>query len=252
MPFVKCVNRSIFYEDLGQGPTILFVHPPGMGRKTFIKQKLLQSSYRLLIPDFSGHGDSYSIDGKMNISLYVEEIEAIRNQIGEEAIFLFGYSAGGTIVQEYAIKYPKNVKGVILSGGYPKVTTELLRIEHQIGINMVVYAPKMLAKLLSLSHYREASLQAELYQHILKSNRYTWRQFYIESLRFNCVDRIAQLNAPLMLLYSTKTDYINHHIKYYSKFIDTEIHLIKGSGHQLPTRRFEKVNKLIEQFIQKH
>ncbi|QQZ11137.1 alpha/beta fold hydrolase [Heyndrickxia vini] len=251
MPIAKCGNLNLFYEDYGVGPAIIFIHPPGMGRKTFLKQLPLQNDFRLLIPDFSGHGDSISHDGEMTISLYMKEIEAIRKHAEVSELFLFGYSAGSIIVQEYAIKYPMNVKGVILSGGYPKIVNEMLKIEHQIGINMVMFAPKVLAKVLSVSHFYEKTLQLELYEHILKSNRYTWRQFYIESLHFNCLGRLSLLNAPLMLLYGTMSDIINQHVKLYPKIIDTEIHFIKGAGHQLPTKNDKKVNDLIAQFINK-
>ncbi|MBL5767317.1 hypothetical protein B5V88_02400 [Heyndrickxia sporothermodurans] len=251
MPVAICGNSKIFYDDYGVGPAILFVHPPGMGRKTFMKQLALQSKFRLLIPDFSGHGDSTSSDGSMTISLYMKEIEAVRKHAEESALFLFGYSAGGIIVQEYAIQYPMNVKGVILSSGYPKIANELLKVEHQIGINMVMFAPKILAKILSISHFSEKALQLELYEHILKSNRFTWRQFYIESLYFNCVGRLSLLNAPLLLMYGTMSDVINHHVKLYPKIIDTEIHFIKGAGHQLPTKKDKKVNELITLFINK-
>lgn len=251
MPFAVCQNRKIFYDDLGQGPAILFVHPPGMGRKTFMKQVPLQSFFRLLIPDFSGHGESISPDGTMTISTYLKEIEAIRNQVGEKELYLFGYSAGGIIVQEYAIQYPNNVKGVILSGGYPKIKNEILKVEHQIGINMVMFMPKVLAKILSMSHFNEKAMQIELYHHIMKSNRYIWRQFYIESLLYDCTSRLSLMNAPLMLLYGSKSDYINNHVRLYPKIIDTEIHIIKGSSHQLPTRRDKNVNRLIGEFINK-
>ncbi|MGE8206398.1 alpha/beta fold hydrolase [Heyndrickxia sp. NPDC080065] len=251
MPFAQCGNRNIFYDDLGKGPAILFAHPPGMGRKTFLKQLPLQSSFRLLIPDFSGHGESLSPDGNMTVSTYIEEIEAIRNAAGENELFLFGYSSGGIIVQEYAILYPKNVKGVILSGGYPKVQSDVFKVEHQIGINMVVFVPTLLAKLLSISHFNVKSLQLELYEHIIKSNRHIWRQFYIESLHFDCIDRLISLNAPLMLLYGSKSDYVNNNVKLYRKIIDTEIHFIRGAGHQLPTRKYNQVNELISCFIKK-
>ncbi|GIN88350.1 AB hydrolase superfamily protein YvaM [Heyndrickxia sporothermodurans] len=251
MPFVECQNRQIYFEDLGQGPAILFVHPPGMGRKTFLKQMPLQSKFRLLIPDLSGHGDSVSSDGQMSISIYLKEIEAIREHAGVKEIFLFGYSAGGIIVQEYAIQFPKHVKGVILSGGYPKVKNEIFKVEHLLGVNFVVFAPNILAKILSISHYDEKSLQIELYDHILKSNRHTWRQFYIESLHFDCTKRLHLLNAPLLLLYGTKSDYINHHVHLYPKIVDTEIHFLKAFGHQLPTRSSKSVNKLIGEFIRR-
>lgn len=155
MPFVQLTNKKIFFDDYGTGPVILFVHPPGMGRKTFVNQVPLHRSFRLIMPDLSGHGDSISLDESITVLTYVNELESIRRLLKEDQIFLFGYSAGGIIVQEYAIQFPNNVKGVILSGGYPKVDTEILKKEHLIGIYLVEHFPKLLAKILAMSHFHE-------------------------------------------------------------------------------------------------
>lgn len=251
MPLAKLHNKNIFFDDFGKGSAILFVHPPGMGRKTFVKQMPLADEFRIILPDLSGHGDSPSTDDKISVQTYIEELEAIRLRLNLEQFFLFGYSAGGIIVQEYAIQFPNQVKGVILSGGYPKIDTEILKREHLIGIYLTEHFPKFLAKILSISHFTEKSLQQEMYRHILKANQQIWAAFYKESLNFNCLDRIFKLNAPLMLLYGTRADYINHHVRLYPKLVDTEIHFLSGASHQLPTREFQKVNSLIQQFVQK-
>lgn len=249
MPIAKMENKNIYFEDIGEGTAILFVHPPGMGRKTFAKQTLLANQFRIILPDLSGHGDSPSSDRTVSVQTYIEEIEAIRLKLNLEQLFLFGYSAGGIIVQEYAIQFPNHVKGVILSGGYPKIDTDVLKKEHLLGMYMAEHFPTLLAKILSISHFPERDLQEALYTHILKANKEIWTAFYKESLCFNCMDRISQLHAPLMLLYGTRADYINHHVRLYPKFIDTEVHFISKAGHQLPTRKSKKVNVLIQQFV---
>ncbi|AOR99733.1 AB hydrolase superfamily protein [Bacillus subtilis] len=37
MPLISIDSRKhLFYEEYGQGIPIIFIHPPGMGRKVFI------------------------------------------------------------------------------------------------------------------------------------------------------------------------------------------------------------------------
>ncbi|KQL53824.1 hypothetical protein AN964_10160 [Heyndrickxia shackletonii] len=251
MPIAKMQNKNLFFDDFGKGTPILFVHPPGMGRKTFVKQISLSDKFRIILPDLSGHGDSPSAEDKISVQTYIEELDTIRKELNLEQLFLFGYSAGGIIVQEYAIQFPNYVKGVILSGGYPKIDTDILKTEHLIGIYLTEHFPKFLAKILSISHFQEKNLQQEMYRHILKANQQIWAAFYKESLYFDCMDRIAKLKTPLMLLYGTRSDYINYHVRLYPQIIDTDIHFLSGAGHQLPTRNYQKVNSLIQQFVQK-
>ena len=42
MPSIKMnINQHMFYEEYGDGSPIIFIHPPGMGRKVFVYQQYL-------------------------------------------------------------------------------------------------------------------------------------------------------------------------------------------------------------------
>lgn len=249
MPYVKMDQKQIYYDDFGEGNAILFIHPPGLGRKTFLKQLPLQLQYRLLIPDLSGHGDSFSPTSNMSVACYVEEVEAIRADAKVNELFLFGYSSGGMIAQEYAILYPEKVKGIILSGGFPKVVSDLFKAEHQIGIFMARRYPRFLGKVLSISHFKEKALQDALYHHVQKSNNSVWAQFYKLSMEYDCLHKLSQLHTPLLLLYGKKADVVNQHVRLYEPVKNKKVHFINKAGHQLPTRHADEVNRIIHQFV---
>lgn len=249
MPYAMYNQQSIYYDDIGEGECVIFIHPPGMGRKTFVRQLPLQQHLRLILPDLSGHGESRKTTNHCTIADYANEIEAIRLHAGIEQLFVFGYSSGGTIAQEYALQYKNNVKGLILSGGFPLVASELFKVEHHLGIFMVNHFPKLLAKIIAMSHFHEKDLQQALYKEMLKANLSIWAQFYEASLTYNCLPRLSQLQAPLMLLYGEKSDSINMHVRFYEDITNKEVHFIKKASHQLPTRRHKQVNNYIEQFI---
>ncbi|RLQ95362.1 alpha/beta fold hydrolase [Falsibacillus albus] len=253
MHYTTVNDNNIAYEDIGKGETVIFIHPPGMGRMTFELQRLLANDLRLILPDLSGHGDSRkSTHGYTGISDYADEIESIRKSMGVEKVFLFGYSAGGTVAQEYAFKYLDHVKGIMLSGAYPKVETEMFKAEHYIGIFLAGHFPKFLAKMLAGSHFQSHIFQKKLYQHILKADNQNWADFYRASLAFSFEEKLLKLNVPMLLLYGCKSDYINHHVKYYKKYIDTEVHMIPKASHQLPTRHSDLINAYILEFVNRH
>ena len=249
MPYAMYNKQMIYYDDIGEGESLLFIHPPGMGRKTFQKQLPLQQHFRLLFPDLSGHGESSQTTARCTITDYANEIEAVRIDAGIEQLFVFGYSSGGAIAQEYALQYGNNVKGLILSGGFPLVASDLLKVEHHLGVFMVNHFPKLLAKIIAMSHFHEKDLQQALYKEMLKANLSIWAQFYEESLKYNCLPRLSQLQVPLMLLYGEKSDTINMHVRFYENITNKEVHFIKKASHQLPTRRHKQVNDYIKQFI---
>lgn len=51
----------------------------------------------------------------LNIPYYVDEVEAVRQQLGLDHFFLLGQSWGGVLAIEYALKYGEHLQGLILS-----------------------------------------------------------------------------------------------------------------------------------------
>ena len=251
MPILSLSNRNIYYEEYGNGPAVFFIHPPGMGRKTFVKQLSLRKSMRVVLIDLSGHGDS-TCSFVPSLQEYMEDLAAVQDKLQEEKVILFGYSAGGVIVQQYALEYPDRVKAVILSGGYPKVESDILKWEHEIGINMVRYTPSMLAHLLGFSHFASKNEKRMMTEHIKKANRMAWRHYYECSLAFDCVEHLSRWSHPTLLLYGALSKQINTHAHFYEQLPDKEIVYIKWANHQLPTRYSNKINPIIENFVKRH
>jgi pimeloyl-ACP methyl ester carboxylesterase len=63
----------------------------------------------------SSRPEEFSIDHLVRETQFVESIEAWRKEMKLEKMILLGHSFGGYISAAYVIRYPKNVKGLILS-----------------------------------------------------------------------------------------------------------------------------------------
>ena len=63
MPLISIDSRKhLFYEEYGQGIPIIFIHPPGMGRKVFYYQRLLSKHFRVIFLALRGQWDSDHIE----------------------------------------------------------------------------------------------------------------------------------------------------------------------------------------------
>jgi proline iminopeptidase len=71
--------------------------------------------YLEVFDSFSDNPDDPSL--LLDLSRYVEEVEQVRQALGlnRDNFFLFGHSWGGLLAIEYALKYQKNLKGLIIS-----------------------------------------------------------------------------------------------------------------------------------------
>lgn len=113
---------DLYFREIGAGSTntpIVIIHGgPGHSSLSF-KNGLdfLASTHPVFYYDQRGSGNSQI---KPDPSLYtvdqlVEELESIRKDVVKsEKIILLGHSAGGALVQRYALKYPQHVESMIL------------------------------------------------------------------------------------------------------------------------------------------
>lgn len=248
MPTFQHQRIHFFYEDIGEGTPIVFIHPPGMGRKVFYYQKLLAKKFRVLLIDLSGHGDTVGSREHVSIDNFAAEIKAFLQHLSIEEAVICGYSSGGFIAQEFALTYPDKTKALILIGGFPEIKSLFLRAEHHLGTFFIKYFPNIIIRSIARSHASKGNKRAMLIHHMKKANRKTWFRFYQQSKRFTCVQRLRGLQVPLLLLYGTK-DFINQHIRTYRKVTKGTAIFIKNAGHQIPFKNWRTVNAEIARFV---
>ncbi|AII51075.1 proline iminopeptidase-family hydrolase [Hymenobacter sp. APR13] len=63
----------------------------------------------------SYHSDQPKDTSIWQINRFVEEVEQVRQGLGLDHFFLLGHSWGGLLAQEYAVRYPQHLKGLIIS-----------------------------------------------------------------------------------------------------------------------------------------
>ncbi|WP_431801773.1 alpha/beta fold hydrolase [Halobacillus andaensis] len=242
-------GQRLFYEDHGVGNAIICIHPPGMGRKVFAYQHELSKHFRLILPDLSGHGDSDTIKRKPHIEDFAEEIMALINHLKLDQVLIFGYSAGGSVAQAFALKYPDKVKGLMLSGAFPKVQTKLFRLEFLAGMAWLKRSPRSLAKLLSRSHFKNTLVKREQYTHLLKSDPYVWYSYYKESLNYDCSHLLDKLDMPLLLVYGARSEWVNHQAPFYKECAQAALVVVEKAYHQVPATHSSILNQAVIDFF---
>jgi proline iminopeptidase len=116
--YVDAGGVLIYYKALGRGDPLLILHGgPGASHDYFLPHLLpLARHNRLIFIDERGSGRSAKLQDttKYTVENMVEDAEAVRVALGLEKINLLGHSCGGVLAQAYALKYPKNLKHLVL------------------------------------------------------------------------------------------------------------------------------------------
>ncbi len=120
------MKKILPYErtgDNGSNITLVFLHGSTMTKGGMYPFASVFKEYNCIVFDLTGHGQS-DADEPDQISGFAEDVEYSLNQLKEQSIvteqvILLGYSMGGAITCEIAIRNNLNLSGIVLlsSGG---------------------------------------------------------------------------------------------------------------------------------------
>lgn len=107
---------TLVVEDSGEGSAIVFVHGLWMSRRFFRAQaEHFSQTYRVIVPDLRGHGDSEKVLAGHTVQSYARDLRALFDAIGVTNPVLVGWSMGAMVVWEYLRLFGQSdVAGIVI------------------------------------------------------------------------------------------------------------------------------------------
>jgi pimeloyl-ACP methyl ester carboxylesterase len=133
-----------------QRETLVLIHGANDQAGTwFTVAPALARSYRVIIPDLPGHGDSAPRSGPLPISLMLDRLEAIL--ANERDLTMVGNSLGGWLALLYTLRHPSQVSRLFLesSGGLTRPLSSPLVArdrDEALAIMRAVHGPNVQPK----------------------------------------------------------------------------------------------------------
>lgn len=124
--FVTVNGFKLFYRFFGNGENVLLcLHggPGAMHDYLLPLGELGDDRVKVVLYDQLGCGKSERPREKSHYTIEygVEEVEGVRQALKLDKINLFGNSYGGALALQYALKYQRNIKKLIISSGLASV-----------------------------------------------------------------------------------------------------------------------------------
>ncbi len=111
---IKVGATSVYVEETGKGPTLIFLHDGLLNHEAWRDQvKRFSTTHHTVVYDRRGIGKSEIPDKKYS---NVEDLRIIMDQIGVEKAALVAASAGGEVALDFALTYPARVEKLVLVG----------------------------------------------------------------------------------------------------------------------------------------
>ncbi|HDR4592772.1 TPA: alpha/beta fold hydrolase [Bacillus cereus] len=128
-------GNNLFVKVLGQGEPIVFLHGgPGSEHRFFLPYMTpLAEKFQLVFYDQTGCGESEKAeDSQYSMQNEVENLEALRVQLGFEKINILGESWGSMLALLYATTYPERVNKLLLTAAIGVNVTGLERFGEEL------------------------------------------------------------------------------------------------------------------------
>ncbi len=116
--YAKVNGTQLYYSVIGSGTPIYTLHG-GLGYDHTPFRPWLDpwaEKFKVVFYDHRGNGRSERMSSMDDVThdTFVEDLEALRVFLGDEKFILAGNSYGGLLGQEYALKYPNRLEGLVL------------------------------------------------------------------------------------------------------------------------------------------
>ncbi len=106
------IKLSVLIE--GNGFPILCLHGhPGTGRSLSVFTRHLSKRFQTIAPDLRGYGDSRTQQDFLMID-HLTDLEAVLDRYNVSRCLVLGWSLGGILAVELALKFPERVSGLVL------------------------------------------------------------------------------------------------------------------------------------------
>jgi len=121
--FVDVQGGKIWYRVIGEGkgrPLLLTHGGPGGTSRSFYLFAELGKDRPLILFDQLGSGRSGANEDTtlMTVDHFIEQVAALKAELGLEAFYLHGHSWGTALALEYYTHHPEGIKGLIFNSPY--------------------------------------------------------------------------------------------------------------------------------------
>lgn len=126
-------GKQLFYRAGGSGPCVVLLHGFGETGAIWEPQLPALGSYRIIVPDLPGSGQSEMTDD-MSMEGLAATIRQLLEELGIDTCALIGHSMGGYIALAFWEKYPEMVNAIGLFHSTAFADSEEKKATRQKGI----------------------------------------------------------------------------------------------------------------------
>lgn len=226
------MDIQLNYIEQGQGKPLILLHGNGESCDYFEHQiTYFSKNYRVIAIDTRGHGQSPRGEKPFTIKQFADDLHDFMDEKGIDSTLLLGFSDGGNIALEFALKHPERVDKLILNGAnlYPSGVKTLYQWPIEVGYRIAKLCSKKSEKAL-----RNAEMLGLMVN-----------EPHIEP------SELASLAMPVLVVAGTKDMIKESHTRLiYESLPNAQLSILEGD-HFVANKNPEAFNKAVAEFLRK-
>ena len=157
--YIQHRGFKMYYEVYGKGEPLLIIHGNGGSINNFENQiPYFSKNYQVILADSRAHGKSIDQGDSLNYEMMTDDLNALLDTLHVDSCNVIGWSDGGIEGLLLAIRHPKKVKKLAVTGAN-LIPDPILSTDPWV-VEMVNYAIDSLKKLpVSFETKRQLKLQ---------------------------------------------------------------------------------------------
>lgn len=258
MKYCSVNNIRLFYQDVGNGETIVFLHGLGSNSADWQQQiDYFSQKYRVIAIDCRGHGRSDKPTGKYTIPLFADDMVKLLNQLEIQSFHLVGLSMGGMIAFQIAVDHSQQVKTLTIINSSPAVPYNTLALKITVWSRLVIIklmGLKKLAKVIGKKLFpldNQGNLRAQLITSMQMLTKSSYSRSLLSFLGWDVSDKLSLLQMPVLVV-AAEHDYTPVELKaeYCKKIKNSKLAVVSDSYHATPSDQPNALNILINSLLE--
>jgi 3-oxoadipate enol-lactonase len=260
MPKIQIRDIRIYYESIGEGQPLVFIHGLGSSTKDWEKQVAFFSSrYRVVTFDCRGHGQSDKPRGRYSIRTFAEDTAALIKALGIAPAHIVGLSMGGMIAFQLAVDEPDMVKTMVIVNSGPALILHTLREKWMFFKRRLIVrflGMRMLGKFLGnvlLPDPEQAQIKKIFVERWSENDRLAYLASMKALFGWSVIDKLGNIQCPSLII-TADQDYTPAAAKeaYASLMPRAKVIVINKSRHLTPIDQAQAFNDAVMDFLSQH
>ncbi len=260
---IQYKNKPLVYFVYGEGSSLILLHGFAETNTVWKNQaESLRGSFKLIIPDIPGSGESALFDSgdeHLTVEALAESINSILINEKIEHCILLGHSMGGYITLSFAEKYPEKLKafGLVNSTAFAdseeKKQNRLRGIEIMQSYGGYAFIKTTTPNLFSgVFKQKNQPVIDELIEEGKDFKTENLQEYYYAMMNRNDKTDVLE-KSSIPVLFVVGTEDVAAPLKDLLKQVRlpevSYIHIIEDTGHMSMLEAPEKLNRILKQFV---